>query len=341
MKRSVFPILILLGVLAAENVWAQNSVNGVVLDNNRKPVAKIDVELLDEFERLIKTTKTSTSGVYFFQGIRPGVFFVQIRVDGTNFKPIKERIQIGQGNRTSRTSGAVSGAEILQVDFNLEPERRNENPNPPINEVIFVQEVPRDAEVFYENALKDLRANRPKEAIAELEKAIGLFPTYLLALEKLGYEYIAADRYSEAESVFTKAIEVNPKSFSARSGLGISQFKLGKKSEAAITVEEAAASNPTSANTFLFLGQIYRSLREFEKAETALKKAKKLSRDKFPDVHWELALLYYHDLKRYGEAADELELYLRAKPDAENKKQVEKLIKVFRDKAKQMNAPGK
>jgi len=336
MKRIVFPILMFLGVLAAENVWAQNSVNGVVLDNNRKPVAKIDVELLDEFERLIKTTKTSTSGVYFFQGLRSGVFFVKIRVDGTNFKPVMERIQIGQGNRTSRTSGAVSGAEILQVDFILEVERRNENPNPPINEVIFVQDVPRDAEISYENALKQLKANRPEDAIAELENAVRLFPTYLLALEKLGYEYIAADRFTEAEGVFTKALEVNPKSFSATSGLGISQFKLGKKSEAAITVEEATALNPSSAITFLFLGQIYRGLREFEKAETALKKAKKLSRDKFPDVHWELALLYYHDLNRYGEAADELELYLRAKPDAENKKQVEKLIKIFRDKAKQL-----
>ncbi len=336
----MFLILLFVGVLTAENIWAQNSVNGVVLDNNRKPVAKIEVELLDEFERLIKATKTATSGVYFFQGLRAGVFFIQIRVDGTNFKPIKERIQLGQGNRTNRTSGAVSGSEILQVNFNLEVERRDENQTPPINEVIFAQEIPPEAESYYQNALKKLKGNKSNEAIAELENAVRLFPTYFLALEKLGYEYIAADKFVEAEGVFTKASEVNPKSFSARSGLGISQFKLGKKLEAAITVEEAAALNPSSAITFLFLGQIYRGLREFENAEIKLKKAKELSKDKLPDVHWELALLYYYDLSRYGEAADELELYLRAKPDAENKKQVEKLIKIIRDKAKQLKIPG-
>lgn len=74
---------------------------------------------------------------------------------------------------------------------------------------------------------------------------------------------------------------------------------------------------------------------EFEKAEKNLLKAKKLSNNSLPDIHWELALLYYHDLKRYNEAADELELYLKANPKAENKEQVEKLVKTFRSKAKE------
>ncbi|MGI9056846.1 MAG: hypothetical protein ACR2F2_13710 [Pyrinomonadaceae bacterium] len=64
-------------------------------------------------------------------------------------------------------------------------------------------------------------------------------------------------------------------------------------------------------------------------------KAKKLGNNSLPDIHWELALLYYYNLKRYNEAADELELYLKAKPKAENKEQVKKLIQTFRSKAKE------
>lgn len=337
MKKNTLTILlfIFLCFLQAENIFAQNSINGVIFDIDRKPVAKIDVELLDEFERLIRTTKTTNSGLYFFQGLRGGVYFIQVRVDGTNFKSVKERIQIGQGNRTNRTTGAISGSEILQVNFNLEVVRRNENQTPLNNEVIFAQTIPPEAEKYFDNALKKLKDNKADEAIAELENAIKIFPEYFLALEKLGYEYIAKNKFAEAENVFTKAFEVNPKSFSAKSGSGIAQFKLGKKLEAAKTVEEAVVINPSSANSFLFLGQIYRDLKEFEKAEISLKKAEELSKNKLPDVHWELALLYYYNLNRYTDAANQLELYLKSNPNADNKKQIEKLIKMFRDKAKE------
>ncbi len=321
--------------LWAENLFAQNSINGVVFDNNRKPVARIEVELLDEFERLIKSTKTTNSGLYFFQGLRAGVYYIQVRVDGTNFRSVKERLQIGQGNRTNRTTGSISGSEILQVNFNLETFRQNENQTPVINEVVFAQTIPPGAGKYFENALKKLKDNKPDEAIVELENAIKIFPEYFLALKKLGYEYLAKNKFAEAENIFAKAFEVNPKSFSAKSGAGIAQFKLGKKSEAAQTLEEAVIINPSSANSFLFLGKIYRELKEFDKAESNFKKAENLSKNKLADIHWELALLYYYNLNRFEDAADELEAFLKASPNAENKKQIEKLIKMLREKAKQ------
>lgn len=60
-----------------------------------------------------------------------------------------------------------------------------------------------------------------------------------------------------------------------------------------------------------------------------------MGNNSLPDIYWELALLYYYNLKGYNEAAEELELYLKAKPKAENKEQVEKLIQTFRSKAKE------
>jgi tetratricopeptide (TPR) repeat protein len=142
-------------------------------------------------------------------------------------------------------------------------------------------------------------------------------------------------KFAEAENAFAKALAVNPKSFSAKSGLGIAQYKLGKLREAVKTLEESLVLNQSSANSFLFLGKIHRELKEFDKAETSLIKAKDLSKNKLADVHWELAILYYYSLNRPQDAANELELYLKAKPDAANKSQVEKLIKTMREKAKE------
>lgn len=333
MNGKIFVILFL-PLLFCLSARAQNSISGVVFDENRRPVGKIEVELLDEFERLIRTTKTTTSGLYFFQGLRAGTYYLQVRVDGTNYKAAKERIQLGEGNRTSRTTGGISGGETAQINFTLEIERRG-NQTPLTNEVVFAQNVPQEAEKFYESALKKLENKKADEAVRELENALKIFPEYFLALEKIGYEYLAAGKFAESETAFSKALQVNPKSFSAKSGLGIAQYKLGKKEEAAKTLEEAVAVNQSSANSFLFLGKIYRELKEFEKAEANLKKAQKLAKNKLADVHWELALLYYYNLNRPSDAADELELYLKANPKSENRAQVEKLIKQMREKAKQ------
>ena len=49
------------------NFLAQNSITGIVFDNNRRPVADITVELLDEFERLIRQTSAEIPDFINFQ----------------------------------------------------------------------------------------------------------------------------------------------------------------------------------------------------------------------------------------------------------------------------------
>src|SRR5215213_1842970 len=332
-RKTVFFLLAAAGFfLLTQSVRAQNTISGIIFDRNRQPVGKIEVELLDEFERLLRATKTTGSGLYIFQGLSAGNYYIQVRTDGTNYRAAKERVQIGQANRMSST-GRLTGSDSLQVNFTLEFERRGDE-TPVNNEVVLAQSIPREAEKYYENALKKLKDQKADEAIAELENALKIFPEYFLALEKIGYEYLAKGKFAEAESAFAKALAVNPKSFSAKSGLGIAEYKLGKIEAAAKTLEDSIVLNQSSANSFLFLGKIYRELKEFEKAEARLKKAKDLSKNKLADVHWELALLYYYNLNRPQEAADELELYLKTQPAA-NKPQIEKLIKQMREKAKE------
>ncbi len=331
--KAIFLVSILF--ITATFSFAQNSIVGSIYDTNRNPVVEIEVELLDEFERLIRTTKTRGSGLFFFQGLRAGVYFVQVRVDRTAYKQTKERIQIGQTNRVNPTTGNVSGSESAQVNLILDFDPRRRNITPLNNEVIFAQAVPKEAEKFYEKALKDLENKNQTPAAESLKNAIGIFPEYFLALDRLGNLYLTQGKFIEAENVFQQALAVNPKSYSSKYGLAAAQYKLDKKPQAVKTLEESAILNPASINAYFLLGKIQRELKEFDKAEINFKKAKELSRNKLADIHWELALLYYHNLQRYNEAADELELYLKANPATDNKTQITKLIKTMREKAKQ------
>ena len=203
-----------------------------------------------------------------------------------------------------------------------------------INEVVFAQEIPDEAKKFYDDALSKFEDKKRDEGIDLLNKAITVFPDYFLALDRLGNEYLVQSKFVEAENLFKKAIEINKNTYSSKYGLGAAQYQLKKYAEAENTLQNAVVTNPNSINAFYLLGKVQRELKQYEKSETNYLKAKKLSNNSLSDIHWELALLYYYNLKRYNEAADELELYLKAKPDAENKEQVKKLIKTFRTKAK-------
>jgi tetratricopeptide (TPR) repeat protein len=288
----------------------------------------MDVELLDEFERLIRSTTTGGSGLYFFQGIKQGNYYVQVRVDGTDYLPAKERIQLGEGNRISAT-GQSTGGESVQINFSLVPRRGAAPSRTPLNDVVFAQEVPEAAKISFERAERLLADKKSGEAIKVLEAALDVFPEYYLALDKLGFEYLNEADFEQAERIFDRELKVNPKSISAKSGLGVTQFKLGKMEEAVKTLEQAVVGNPSSAPTFLFLGKIYRELREYQKAEKVLLKARGLDQNS-SDIHWELALLYYYNLNRHSNAAEELEAYLKTDPKSSNRPQIEKLIKKIR-----------
>jgi hypothetical protein len=69
-----------------------------------------------------------------------------------------------------------------------------------------------------------------------------------------------------------------------------------------------------------------------DKAEEVLKRADQLAEGKNADIHWQLANVY-NEQKRYSEAADQMELYLKHAP-GEDQAKIKDLIKRLRDKAK-------
>jgi tetratricopeptide (TPR) repeat protein len=97
-------------------------------------------------------------------------------------------------------------------------------------------------------------------------------------------------------------------------------------------MRRALTLNQGSVNANLWLGTLLRQTNKLDEAEIYLKQADKLAASKSPDVHWQLALLF-NQLKRYNEAADELELFLKVQPDSRDIENIKKLIKRLRQQA--------
>jgi tetratricopeptide (TPR) repeat protein len=315
----------------------RNAINGVITDTSNRPINRIRVELLNEVEMAITQTYTDTTGRYSFRGLSTGTFIVKAHPDGT---------YLGQSVRVNLYAAGRGGAHYEQLDIVLKTRNEaNGNPVPTNSGPTFAQEAPENARKAYEQAVKQLENNKQTaQGIDSLKEAVKLFPTYFLALERLGVEYVKLQQYGPAHATLTKAMEVNPNGASCRYALGVSQFYLQKLPEAIESLRRAlqlAPDSPNAALVHFYLGLAYWNSSKAGDAEPHLKKAYQLGGDSIPpDIHMHLAK-YYSDNKRYKEAADELELFLKLASDARDAEKIKALVKQLRAKAASGSATQK
>lgn len=310
----------------------RNSIGGHVFDPSRRPVEGVYVELLDEVETVLRRVRTDGSGRYVFNNLSDGNFYVRVLTHGTNL--------VGQTRRVSITNflGGAAG-QSYEEHFMLAARPSGGGPAAASSStpgIVFVQEgVPETAKAAYERAVKEIeRAGGDKDsALAELKRAVEIFPTYYMALELLGTEYVRRGQFEPARDALLKAVEVNPRGHKSLFALGVAQYNLKRRPEAAESLRRSVELNPSSLNSQLWLGIVLFKDGKAAEAEPHLKRAHELGEKRVPDVHMYLAQLY-SETRRYAQAADELEHFLREAPQARDAENIRKLIRQLREKAR-------
>lgn len=311
-----------------------NSISGFVFGIDRQPLADTPVELLDDFNRFISRTKTNSSGRYEFFRLSQGRFSIRVLPIRTDYQEQTKEIEIVNLVRQSNSGRTiVSGIENKQVDFYLVI-KRNSNNVPRVNGVVFAQEVPKEAQKAYEKGLSELRDDNKKEAIGNFLRALDIFPDYFLALKKLGHEYVEQKNFADARSILNRAVIVNPKSFDSWYELAYAQNALKDYSESINSLKQAIVLNSGSINALYLISLSQKQIGNYQEALDNLKKAKKIANPPPPEIYWQLALLYTNNFKDYAAAVQELELFLKVKPDYEEADKVRELIKKLKAKEK-------
>ncbi|HQX54702.1 MAG TPA: tetratricopeptide repeat protein [Pyrinomonadaceae bacterium] len=328
--RVSFLVVILFLFVSAATTFGQadnrSSISGFVFGPDRRPVSQVWVELTNDINRTMGRVRTDVSGRYYFPNLPNGRYTVKALPYGTGL--VEQSVDVELAGVGSR---GQSLPDIQQKDIYLKA-RKESSKIPFQNAVVYAQDVPPAAAALYKSAIDDIDGQRPTEALVSLEKAVDTFPTYFLALQKLGYLRLTKGDYTTAIGIFERALAVQSRCFDCWYGIGYSKFTLKSFPEAVAATEKALVESPDSVEANLLLGMATRSTKEYEKAETALKRAIKASEGTSADAHWQLALLFGRDLNRYAEAAKELEAYLKVAPEAPNKEDIKKLIKQFRSK---------
>jgi hypothetical protein len=319
-------------VLSAAGTFAASTIAGYVYDKQRNAVIDVDVELVDDLYRMVPggRKKTDGTGHYEFTGLSDGRYTVRVFPFRYDLQDAEFMVEI---NTQSIRGGP--GVGYYTQDFYLTPKKGGLKDAE--LSVVFAQEVPKAAQDAYEKAQKDFSDKKKSEGFAGLQKALSIFPTYYNALHRFGLELFLARQYMDSAGVFMRAVQVNPKSATSFYYLGYSLHNAGDQyNKSALTAtSEALTLAPASIQVLFLMAKIERDLGKFTDAEKHLLLAKKNATAKTPEIHLELSQLYSDDLKRYKEAADELENYIKAaRLNGPESEKVKKIVAGLREKAK-------
>lgn len=182
---AVFPIRAKTSSILNVNVnTVANSISGIVFDNKRNALADVDVELLDDLWRLVSRTRSDATGRYFFGGMGAGRFKIRAMPLMLDYEESMIDVEIVPFRSSANT---ISSDSIIQ-DVYLQPRKGGLN-DKEITGTIFVQNIPKEAEEFYKQGVEQIKAKRDQEGIKKIQKALGIFPTYYVALERIGNEF--------------------------------------------------------------------------------------------------------------------------------------------------------
>ena len=283
------------------------SINGTVSLPDGNPAIRVIVRI-SGLSGLNREVRTDNQGRYDFQGIPAGRY----RLTVTNPAEPSQFTDAVEAD-TSRTAG-----NRLLVHLYLRTAQAKKEPRAGVLSLAEAsQQIPKDARKAFVEALRLKADNQIDQALKIFTKAIDLYPSYFQALAERGQLQIAKNQIAGAIADFERAVKLNEEWGPALRGLGYCYLEQQKFEDAAQFLERAVASEPGVANTHLFFGIASLALDRRDAANKALQEALRLDSKVAVTAHIYLADPYTRQ-ERYTEAADELRIYLAARPGAPN-----------------------
>jgi Flp pilus assembly protein TadD len=281
----------------------------IISSSGRLPDTRLRVTL-DHSDSGSRSTVADADGNFNFNGLENGSYRLTIEA-GKEFETAHESVYI------------ESGKPIYNVIVNL---RIKPEANPAF------AGVPKPAVDLYLKATEAGRKGENGKAVEHLKSAIELHPKFGPALGELGVQYMKANQLDKAIESFRSALEVAPDDPVLRLNYGMALLEKKDFPEAEKHLRQALTKMNTSPQAHMYLGVALMRTGKHDEAEKEFKQAIKLGGDTMGQAHYYLGGIYWAK-KEYKRAADELETYLKLKPDAPDAERIRTTIKDLRSKS--------
>jgi tetratricopeptide (TPR) repeat protein len=289
-------------LLAASAAPAQKPVE-FELEGRIRPAGRASVTLYGATSPFAASTLAGPDGRFRFRKLLAGAYTVAVFMPGRG--EARETIDIGPSlaGRKRRVSITL---DLKETQF-VEDRRRH---------TVSARElaIPERARREYLEAQKLLSKRDVPGAMARLERAVELAPQFVAAWNNLGTIAYQSRDYATAEKHFRRALSEDPAAYEPLVNLGGALLSLRNPDDALPFNLHAVLSRPNDALANAQLGMNYFALGKLDLAEKYLIAARQLDPGHFSHPQLTLAEVYLRR-KLYGQAAGELEDFLRRHPD--------------------------
>jgi tetratricopeptide (TPR) repeat protein len=321
---------------------------GTVFADGRPIEKAVAVRLEAENSALVATTYTGDLGRFLFRNLEldidEGHYLV---INEPGFKELRYWLGKDYFLQDSAMASIVHSRGSVMLDLvRIPPEKKVRQTGPmAVDARQLKAEISEEARREYNLALKDGVEGKSREMLGHLEKAIGLAPEYYDALTRLGSEYMKAGQPEKARLILERAQALNPNDPIPLTNLGILQFQQGEnvdtaganssaEAEASFRnalelFEKALQLNPRDPRVNLYLGIVHYKLGSYDQSEQLLVHALALD-ERMYEARLTLISIYSR-VHRYKDALTQIAEYLRANPDAPQRKQLEGLQKQIQE----------
>jgi tetratricopeptide (TPR) repeat protein len=263
---------------------------------------------------------TDFQGQFDIKGLPTGNYQIAAEADRQHFEVVTQRVQVFK-----------DAPSVITITL----KEKTDKPSAPaaapgvVSASELDKNVPKDARKEYERALKAADERKPDEAIVHLQKAVALYPDFMMAYNNLGAQLLEAGRLDEAAIELRTAVKLDPKAFNPRLNLGLVLLKQREFAGAAQVLDQAISLDPQAPAARLYAGMAQMALKDFDRAEKELHRAYESGGAQYALALFYLGQLYLSKGDR-AQALQNLEAYLHDAPAAPNAEQVKKLIGTLR-----------
>ena len=283
-----------------------NSIIGTVFAPSGRPIESRVRIRLSTMARGDRNQTTDENGNFAFRGLPSGSYTISIEKE-KDFEPTSHSVDIRQ------LRGGPPNPQVHTLNIRLQFKARAEDKAGVLNSELV--NVPQKARTHYDTALEQAKKGDHPGAIEQLRLAIKEYPSFPLAFNELGVQYLKLNQLENADAAFQGALKISPDAFAALINRGIANVMMKRYGEAVPILRKALKKNDQSAVAHYFLGQALANLGLFADAEKELLASLTLGNEEMKEAHRLLAIIYSSrgDKKQ---AAAELEAYLKLAPNA-------------------------
>jgi Tfp pilus assembly protein PilF len=276
---------------------------------------------------------TDSNGSFSFRSLEAGSYTVIIE-GGDDFENLRESVYI-EPDINSMVRG-VTGPSVSRpytLQLYLQPKKRDGDDDAKVGVLnAALAGVPKPALELYNKAHEAERKGDNDKAAALLGEAAAQYPQFGLAHSEMGMLYLKSGQVGRAIEEFKVAEKLMPDDAQVQFNYGLALLEKKSHAEAEKQFRRAARKMGQSAQLHTYLGITLVGQKNVEEAEREFQQAVKLGSDPAGRAHYYLGGIYWarHEYKK---AADELELYVKQSPKAQDAEQVRATIKDLRGRS--------